>query len=293
MPNLYKIVTKSEDTLQRIDLGETMSIFYHNIFDFPLTISDLIKWKMATPFLDNTNYAIKQKNGFFFLEGSEGIIYKRTLRNRISERKMKVAKKAGRILSLIPFVKMVAVTGSLAMQNANPTSDIDLMIVTSKNSLWVTRLLSYLILRLANISVRKFGEKDETDKLCLNIWLDENDLFWKNRNVYTAHEIAQIIPLVNKSKTYEKFLLENKWILNFWPNSVKIRNHELRIKQGRNVASYVILNALFLSIEKFAFWIQKKYMRSKITSELITPTRALFHPQDWSKVVLDRLGIDL
>lgn len=289
MPNLYKIVTKSEDVTKRIDSAESASIYYHNIFDYPLDLSDLIKWKTNVLILDKSNRQIKQKNGFFFLEGNEGVVYKRSLRKRISERKMEIAKKAGKILSIIPTIKMVAVTGSLAMENASTTSDIDLMLVTSKDMMWTTRFFSYLFLKLANISVRKFGDKDETNKLCLNIWIDESDTPWPSRNIYTAHEIAQIIPLINRDNTYEKFLKKNKWILEYWPNAVRMQDVEHKLLNKKTKLR--IIDSIFLLVERLAFWLQYRHMKPKITREIVTPTCALFHPQDWSKVVLDRLNI--
>ena len=284
MPNLYKIVTRTGIESEKLSKAELASIAYHDIFDFPLTFSELIRWTLGKYDNNVSSGNLKFLNGFYFLNGREGIIFKRALRKRVSERKIKIAQKAANVLRRLPFVKMVAVTGSLAMQNASDTSDIDLMVVARTGLLWTTRLFSYVLLKLTNIPTRKFGDKDEKDKLCLNIWLDEGALGWKNKNVYTAHEIAQIVPLVNKNKTYEKFLFQNRWILNFWPNAVKIKKIDNLAKLDHEGAGL---------IEKIAFWAQRKYMSPKITRETITPKRALFHPQDWGKVVLDRLKFGL
>lgn len=182
---------------------------------------------------------------------------------------------------------MVAATGSLAMGNANDESDIDLMVVTKKGALWTTRLFAYLLIGLFGIPFRRFGRRDKRNKLCLNMWLDESDLVWpeKDRNIYTSHEIAQIVPLVNKDKTYEKFLSKNKWVLDFWPNSVKIEKLTNKMVNGK------LENRKFTQgvLEKVCYRLQYQYMKTKITREVITSTRALFHPQDWGNVVLFRL----
>jgi len=39
----------------------------------------------------------------------------------------------------IPWVKMVAITGSLAAYNPEKDSDIDMMIITKQNRVWITR----------------------------------------------------------------------------------------------------------------------------------------------------------
>lgn len=266
--------------------AERLSVIYHDIFDFPLNLAELIKWRAGnTMGIIDSEIQILQKNGYYFLEDKEGIIYKRTLRKRISLKKLEIAKKAARILSFIPSVKFIGVTGSLAMENATDESDIDLMIITKERTLWTTRLLSYLILKVMNFTVRSTGDKNEKDKLCLNIWLDEGDLTWakKDRNIYSSHEICQVRPLVNKGKAYEKFLWENRWILKYWPNSVKIvrLKNIMENKKSRN--------GKFGLLESLAFWFQYQHMKSRITREVVTQTRALFHPQDWSRVVLDRI----
>ncbi len=246
-----------------------ISIKYHRIFDYELIKSDFPKWRYKTGSKDFSKISTK-KNAL------------RLQREKYSQEKLKIANKASSILAKIPTVKFVGITGSLAMMNADKTSDIDLMIIVQKNSLWTTRLIT-LICLIGQI--RRAGERNQKDRLCLNIWLDETDLIWdkKDRNIYTAHEIAQIVPLVNKEKTYEKFLWENKWILDFWPNSVEYKPLEKKLLANY----YSLITSIF---EKIAFNLQKIYMSNKITRETITPTRALFHPQDWGKVVLEKLN---
>ena len=157
------------------------------------------------------------------------------------------------------------------------------MIVTTSNSLWTSRLLVYGLLLISGFKLRIPRNKNEKNRLCLNIWMDENDLIWReiDRNVYTAHEMAQITPIVNKNKTYEKLLWKNKWILNYWPNAVKISN----------VSSFPDNRLSALSfLEKIAFKIQYLHMSRRITREIVTPTRALFHPNNWGKIVIRKLS---
>ncbi len=288
MQNLFRITT-SVDSIHQLTKGELVCLRYHDIFDFPLTMSEMIRWKASDFLYQNAprrGVSVVYKNGYYFLEGKEGIVYKRSLRKRISERKMQIAIKASGYLSLLPTVKMVAVTGSLAMANSSEESDIDLMIVTTEGLLWTTRLLSLVLLAFTGIKVRKSGDTNQKDKLCMNIWLDEGDMKWrKNKNIYTAHEIAQVVPIVNKNHTYESFISENKWILKFWPYSIKSTKRVKQIKKRK-----IFLNFFRAIVENFAFKIQHAYMKSKITRETVTPTRALFHPQDWGKLVLSLLG---
>ena len=224
-----------------------ISIKYHAIFDYELIKSDFPKWLHKKDKSITGIRSIKSK--------------KRLQREKISRQKLQIAQKAAKILSKIPTVKFVGVTGSLAMMNSNENSDIDLMIVTSSNNLWTTRLFTYLLIHLFGFKRRFPMEKAENDKLCFNLWLDEDDLVWRksDRNIYTSHEIAQIMPLVNKDKTYEKFLFQNKWILSFWPYAVRILNLESRIWNKNS--KFQIPNSKFSPVEKLAFKLQYLYMK--------------------------------
>ena len=267
---------------------DKVAIFYHDIFDYPLMLEDLDKWKAGKNFMiHDSRFTIQEGKGYFFIKGKADLISKRIEREKASQKKLRIAERASKIISFIPTVKMVAVTGSLAMMNSGKNRDIDLMIVTRKRALWTTRLFVYLLIWLFGIGLRRPNNKQEKDRLCINIWLDESDIAWSkpDRNLYTAHEIAQIVSLVNKDETYEKFLWKNKWILEFWPQSVKIQ------KQEAGIRNHVSENPLFMVVEKLAFKIQYLYMKNKISRETITPTRALFHPHDWGKTVLTRLGL--
>ncbi len=287
MHSLYPIASDKSKDRKMLGKPEKLSIYYHDLFDFPLTFADLIKWE-PSKYLLLRQYKIPviYQNGYYFLDGRGGLVYKRALRNRISAKKMEIAKKAANTLSLIPSIKMVAVTGSLAMSNAADESDIDLFIVTHRNLLWTTRILSYFVLKVTGFKLRKAGDANEKDKLCLNMWMDEKDLVWRkgDRNLYTAHEIAQVLPLVDKDGIYERFLHKNRWILKYWPNAVKIGEQE---EGGKK---HVFKNPIFLLVEKIAFKSQYGFMKSKMTREVATPTRAVFHPQDLGKLVISRLG---
>ncbi len=294
--SLIAEANRSKDKYSRsprmILLGEKeiSSLIYHDIFDYPLTPLELINWTAGKEikFKNLENVKISTKNGFLFLNGKEGSTLKRLMRKRISKRKLGKAKKAARILSLLSTVKMIAITGALAMNNASEDSDIDFLMITKKGSLWTTRFLAIVLLKVFGIPRRKYGDKRTRDRLCLNIWLDESDLAWsKNgRDIFASHEISQIIPLVNKDQAYEGFLSKNTWIADYWPNatSVKAGKEKERNKIGKRGFVMRLVESL---ARKAQYW----YMKDKITRETITSTRALFHPVDWASLISSKLEL--
>lgn len=274
-----------QDDNEFLGAGETTSILYHDIFDYPLNAKEIIKWrvgKKGLPLFKKTREIINI-DGLYCLKGKENLLYKKALRERASNRKIEIAKKNAFILAKFPTVKGVFITGTLAMNNAEEKSDIDLMILTKRNYLWTTRLITYLVLRIMNYGVRKPGDVNQKDKLCLNIWLDESALSWdkKDRNIYSAHEIAQVNPIVDKENIYQRFLQKNKWILDYWPNSVRIEDIKYEGRKNPNTNNL---------LEKISFWIQYRYMKKRITREKIGLHKAIFHPRNWGKEINELLS---
>lgn len=286
---LYQFTIHNEGRNNSVNPEELSSLIYHDIFDYPLTRVELAKWKTGKKFsILNSQFSFGIKDNFYFIEGREEIIYKRLLRAKVSERKLNLARKFVKVLGLIPTIKMVGITGALAMGSADSESDIDLMLITKKGALWTTRLISLFLLDLFGIPRRRYGDKNQKDKLCLNIWLDEGDLAWarNDRNVYTAHEIAQVIPLLNKNKTYERFIWKNRWARGWWPNAT-VKSNKQHVTSGMVGKEIFPILRIF---EPLARFIQYQHMKNRITREVVTSTRALFHPVDWGKVVLARFS---
>jgi len=124
-----------------------------------------------------------------------------------------------RVLRLIPFIKMVAVTGNLAMRNANQEDDIDFLIITQRKRLWLSRFFAVVLLELLG-KRRRPEEKEVKDKICLNMFLDEDHLEMseKQQNLFSAHEILQLKSLYEKDDFYDKFLDQNRWVKKFLAN---------------------------------------------------------------------------
>lgn len=282
-----KFYLKSKESLI-LKKESIASVYYHSLFDYPLTYDELSKWKLSNSsnYFNKTPAIIEFKNGFYFVKGKKATIKLRTRNEKASIKKLKVASIASMLITLVPGVLMVGVTGSLAMRNAGYDSDIDLMVITKKDILWTTRLLVYLLLKIGKYQIRVPGKKDEKNKLCLNIWLDESALSWKKKNLYTAHEIAQVIPLINKENTYQKFIHKNKWILSYWPNAIRLPVKNISF-QNTNIPSKAF-SLICAFMEPFFYVIQKMYMKPKITREKVSQNRAVFHPRDLSEEVLQK-----
>jgi predicted nucleotidyltransferase len=247
------------------------SIVYHNVFDFPLTSGELIRWEVSEKYLKPFHLPkdVNYQKGYYFIKGREGLLLKRALRKRIFPHKYNIALNAAKLLSKIKWIKGVFLTGSIAMENGDINSDIDIMVVVESGRLWTSRILSYILLYARGLKGRRYASGKEKDRLCLNMWLDESNLAWpeKDRNIFTAHEMLQVKPLLNKDNVFEKLLKENNWAKSFWPNAYSLKGEYKRNKKKPISGS-----------EKLFYELQKKYMKGKITIETVSLRRAIFHP---------------
>lgn len=235
---------------------------------------------------------------FFCLIGRKEIVLRRVANSQETPRKLKIARKAAGILSILPTVRLIGISGSLAMENAKKDDDIDLFIITANGTLWITRLLALLVLKFAKLKVRRFGDEGVKDKLCLNLWVDEDNMGFSQRaDIYTAHEVAQTKVLFEREETYRKFIEVNKWVGEFFPNILDSKRSLANSKQGRRKWLHVVLVNLFRLFEGPAYLFQKSYMSGKKTIEKVEPGRVLFHPAGWGQdipqVFLSRLEVIL
>jgi hypothetical protein len=154
---------------------------------------------------------------------------------------------------MLPFVRMVAVTGSLAMNNTDEGKDVDYMIVTVPNRLWTCRALSLLVARLARL---------EGVNLCPNYLITTKALDLQERSLYVAHELAQMIPL-SGMEIYREIRRLNVWIHDYLPNALMEPEMPQGMKQAENYSFFQkILEIPFRF--PFANWLEKWEMNRKI-----------------------------
>mgnify|MGYP001599694769 FL=1 len=230
-----------------------------------------------------------QKKGYFCLPGRETLISKR--KNAIAEvkKKLKRAEDAARLLSYIPSILFIGISGGLAVGSASEVDDIDLFIITKQGSLFRTRLE---VLALLETMGQRRSRTDTTapDKLCVNLLIDASRLHWPlaKQNIYTAHEIAQLYPLFDREDMYKKFLFANTWITNFLPNSLE---HTPRLAGSVWERKYYTLQVAdaVLSCPPFSLIMKRLQMRSIVkhkTTEFVSNHLLAFHPNDYGTKIL-------
>lgn len=280
-------MANDKDPLQKSILK---TLAYSDIFGFPLTLQEIHKFLISSEpsSLEEVRREIGdiggtgEVGGYYFLEGKEEEIAERNKREIYSKEKLEKAKRITHFLKFIPWIKLIAITGSLAVKNAREEDDIDILVVSSAGRLWLTRLSVTAFLTLTNNY--RHG-KNIKNKICPNMYLDLKNLSVPeaSRNLYTAHEVAQIVPILNKEKTYERFISENGWVNKYMGNLREVG--DLGENTGRR--GNVILDRL----EGIAYRFQYNLMKKRMTKEVVGEGYARFHPGDVSNKVLAEFAI--
>jgi len=262
-------------------IWQTLS--YSDQYDYPLTAEEINHWLTIRSSLSMVKRKLSHlvkigqvqvKEDYFFLPGRREILALRRQREIWSAQKQPIIKKTVQRLRLLPGIKFIGLTGALAMNNSEEEGDIDLLIITAKNTLWLVRLLIILSSPLLGIKRRKYADKEVKNKICFNLFLDESSLKVEPENLFIAHEICQLKPLYSKDQLYERFLAANIWVKNYLPQAIE--NFQF---SAVNFSSNSNFQFLIWGINWLAFKIQYFYMRSKITTEKVSLHQAFFHPR--------------
>ena len=236
------------------------TLAYADIFDYPLTAEEVYRyltWVKASPeavagVLANDNLFARVEE-YFMLRGREEIVKTRRRRAEVSAQLWRKAVRYGRIIAILPFIRMVAVTGSLAMNNADEGKDVDYMIVTAPHRLWTCRALSLLIARFAKL---------EGVNLCPNYLVTTNALNLRERSLYVAHELAQMIPLSGR-EIYRQLWQQNDWVADYLPNALMVPKMPQAVKYEENHSRIQTILEFLFGLP-FANWLEKWEMDRKI-----------------------------
>lgn len=194
------------------------SVIYASLFDYPLTLAQLresligevadeptlAEWYRRSPRL---RAAIECVDGYYFPRGRRDILATRHVREGRSRTLLNDHARALSLVTRMPFVRMVALSGSLAHLNADATADLDLFIVTAPGRVWSMTFTTLVI-------ARALGWRRQ---LCLNYVVSERALMVGPADLFSANQIVHLQPLIG-DEVYRRFLDENRFVERFYPN---------------------------------------------------------------------------
>jgi predicted nucleotidyltransferase len=197
------------------------TLAYFDIFKYPLTsveICSFLKNKYDQKDFEGelkllcTTGAVYQFDELYALKNDYSLTVRRREGNKKAAALIKVAGKVSGFLFRFPYVRGIAVSGSLSKNYADENSDIDLFIITAKNRLWIARTMMHAFKKLTFLV-------NKQDYFCMNYYVDEQQLEIIEKTTYTAIEIVTLIPLRGKL-VFEQFCAANAWTREYLPNKV-------------------------------------------------------------------------
>ena len=204
-----------DHSLNNLSRALLCTIAYADIFDYPLTALEIHRYLTGvSASVEAVNRALEEDRLFvrigdyFTLPGRQEIVSIRVQREARSRKLMQRATQYGRILGALPYIRMVALTGSLAVLNVSNAADFDYMLVTARGRLWTARAFALAFNRLT----RLMGYT-----LCPNLIISEGALEWPQHDLYSARELCQMV-LITGEEVYSSLMQANQWVFSFLPN---------------------------------------------------------------------------
>ncbi len=286
------------------------TLAYFDTFDFPLTVEEVYHWLwtyekpvslvvVRDGLMDLVSDGkIEQKNSFFCFIGRASIIRMRQFAIPLIEEKMRIAKKAARILRCIPFLDAVYVCNTVAGSIPHEQSDIDVFIIIQPGRLWLTRAMTTVLLSIFRY---RRTQTSVHNKICLSFYvthdhLNLEDIQSGSPDIYLAYWIDQLIPVYDPTGVMAHILKKNTWGKKWVPHAyteermypsweVKDTSFSRIVRLGlEKIIGFVGVSVL----EEKARYVQKKKMDGNIHSlqdlpdsrVVVSDTMLKFHEND-------------
>lgn len=157
---------------------------------------------------------LNTQHGYYFLRGQEHIVPAFLTRHRLAQLKWRITRRVVRSLAYVPFVRGIFGSGSLAVMNTRPASDLDLFIVVKKGRIWTARLFLLLVAQLTGRR-RHYWDREAPDRVCLNHYATEDSILPPViHNLYTAMLYTHFVPLLGQTVA-KRFVAGNYWVKKF------------------------------------------------------------------------------
>lgn len=277
------------------------TLAYYDIFNYPLSIDDLIKdcnlqdgdEKIHVNLL---NHMVKEGmiyfiNGYYSLQNEPHHVEARIRGNEKASKWMIKAQWFSALISRFPYVRGVALSGSLSKGFIGNDPDIDYFIITRPGRLWFARTLLVLFKKVFLLNSYKY--------FCINYFISTEDLEIEEKNIFSATELATMIPVFGKEVNYS-FIKTNRWVRRFYPNFLEHDNQYIQDrKPGYFKRSFEYLFNNFLGDKLDSMFMNYttrhwyKKFSGKMTQEELnlvfksSKKISKHHPRNYQKYVLD------
>ena len=209
------------------------TLVYFDIFNYPLLVEEIHRFHGKPSSRSEIEEGLKllvQENiicyldGFYSVKNDIALVAKRKRANMLAKKQMIIARKAAWVLSRFPFVRGLAISGSLSKNYGDEKADIDFFIITAPNKLWIARTILHLFKKMTYLTGRQ-------NRYCMNYFVDESVPLIEEKNIFTAMEIITLVPMYGKN-TFDDFINTNAWVSDYFPICKANSNLAPEIQKG-------------------------------------------------------------
>lgn len=205
---------------RRLDDAILQAVTYAGLFDYPLTLAQL-REALPVPaseaaLADRLTASVwlapvvTWRGGLVYPAGRDDLPGVRRRRESITLPRLRADTPALRFLTGLPFVRAVAISGSLAHLNADDgeaAGDLDLFVIAAPGHVWLTTVATLVVARLRGWRRR----------LCLNYVVADDALALSPSDLFSANQIVHLRPVAGEA-AYRRFLDANPWVAAHYPN---------------------------------------------------------------------------
>jgi len=205
---------------------------YFDVFNYPLTTEEIRSFLLEPnefTFEKTLHELLEEKiifklDIFYSLQNDPLLVERRCKGNKFAAEQMSTAAKAASILSHFPYVRGLAISGSLSKNFADEKADVDFFIITAANRLWIARTIMHLFKKLSFVAGKE-------NWFCMNYYVDEAMIEIPEKNIFTAMEIVTLIPMYGQ-KIFPIFYYKNEWTKEYFPSKTTANCNAMENEKG-------------------------------------------------------------
>jgi len=249
-----------------IETSILKTLTYFDVFRYPLKSSEIrsfidqsvsedeLKNSLSKLLLDKKVFLLEE---FYSLQNDPSLAERRKKGNKRAAELMIKAEKIAKRLYKFPYVRGIAISGSVSKNFADEQADIDYFIITKADRLWIARTLLHLFKKNPFL-------KHRNEYYCMNYFVDEADLVIEEKNIYTATELYTIIPIAC-TDSMKKLFEANSWSHQFFPNFSlpKIKEEQKRSPWYKNLLEKIFNTKAGNWLEDYFFRLTTKRWKKK------------------------------
>ena len=277
------------------------ALAYYDVFNYPLRSEEIFAF-LSTNHVDKHHVENELKNllsqtlvyqlgEFYSIRNDLTLEARRLAGNAEAKRSLEIAYRQAKLIFSFPFVKAVLASGSLSKGYMDKNSDLDFFVITQPGRLWVARTLLALYKRIFLFNSHKY--------FCVNYYVDSDHLEIDEKNLFTATELATLIPLC-EAQLYVNLIEKNNWIYSLLPNyRPRTIEHVVEPKQSfikillEKLLNSTLCNLMENFCMSFALGRWKRMYQGKYSEEDFniafksTKHASKNHPRNYQKKVRD------